>query len=512
MLSDIEIKNKFKILSNKLNSGLFDEVIIETNSLLKKRKHQVFYNILSVAYQSKGEFENSLKIMDEAIKLNANNPYFLNNLATTLHKLERYDDAEMYFLRGLEIAPNYINILNNLANLKKDLNYTDDAIRYYKKSLSINENIIETNLNIANCYQSIGKFEQAKNHLTKVLQLNSDLTIADRLISSMKKYDSLNDTHLTEMLNKLKNSKLNNEQLSNLYFAIGKAYEDIKEYKSSFEYYFKGNQILKKMNIFNIEKEREYFDKIKNAFKTIGDKNSFCNRELIFIVGMPRSGTSLIEQILSSHNKVFGGGELSFIPNLLNKKIFNNFENLKNEKFNKILEEIQKKYLEKISIIDKTNSVFTDKAPLNFRYIGFLKKIFPNSKIVHCKRNSAEVSWSNFKHYFPGSLPFTNNLIDIKNFYKLYEDIMEFWKSYFSKEIFEIKYEGFVNNSNTEIRKLIKFCELDWDENCLKHENNNRSIKTASATQARKPIYKNATKSSENFSQYINEVITNADS
>ena len=95
MLSDIEIKNKFKILSNKLNSGLFDEVIIETNSLLKKRKHQVFYNILSVAYQSKGEFENSLKIMDEAIKLNANNPYFLNNLATTLHKLERYDDAEM---------------------------------------------------------------------------------------------------------------------------------------------------------------------------------------------------------------------------------------------------------------------------------------------------------------------------------------------------------------------------------------------------------------------------------
>jgi len=258
MLSDIEIKNKFKILSNKLNSGLFDEVIIETNSLLKKRKHQVFYNILSVAYQSKGEFENSLKIMDEAIKLNANNPYFLNNLATTLHKLERYDDAEMYFLRGLEIAPNYINILNNLANLKKDLNYTDDAIRYYKKSLSINENIIETNLNIANCYQSIGKFEQAKNYLTKVLQLNSDLTIADRLISSMKKYDSLNDTHLTEMLNKLKNSKLNNEQLSNLYFAIGKAYEDIKEYKSSFEYYFKGNQILKKMNIFNIEKEREY--------------------------------------------------------------------------------------------------------------------------------------------------------------------------------------------------------------------------------------------------------------
>jgi len=146
---------------------------------------------------------------------------------------------------------------------------------------------------------------------------------------------------------------------------------------------------------------------------------------------------------------------------------------------------------------------------LNFRYIGFLKKIFPNSKIVHCKRNSAEVSWSNFKHYFPGSLPFTNNLIDIKNFYKLYEDMMKFWKSYFPEEIFEIEYEKFVNKPNTQIKELIKFCELDWDENCLKHENNTRSIKTASATQARKPIYKSATKSSANFSQYINEVLAN---
>ena len=114
MLSDKEVKIKFDILSNKLNSRLFEEVISETIPLLKKRKHQVFYNILSVAYQSIGDYEKSLKIMEEAMQLNSNNPYFLNNLAITLHKLERFEDSEMYFLRGLEIAPNYINILNNL--------------------------------------------------------------------------------------------------------------------------------------------------------------------------------------------------------------------------------------------------------------------------------------------------------------------------------------------------------------------------------------------------------------
>ena len=509
MLSDNEIKTKFEILSNKLNSGLFDEVISETISLLKKRKHQVFYNILSVAYQGKGEFDKSLKIMDEAIKLNANNPYFLNNLGTTLHKLERYDEAEMYFLKGLEIAPNYINILNNLANLKKDLNHTDEAIEYYKKSLIVNENILETNLNIANCYQSIGKFDLSEKHLGKVLELNPNLTIADRLISSMKKYHNLNDPHLTEMSNKLKNSKLNDEQLSNLYFGIAKAYEDIKEYKNSFEHFFKGNQILKKINIFEINKETEYFDKIKKSFKKIKDKNKFCDRKLIFIVGMPRSGTSLIEQILSSHNKVFGGGELSFISTLLNEHIIHNFENIEENELTTIFKNIQKNYLNKINTINDTMGVFTDKAPLNFRYIGFLKYIFPNSKIVHCKRNRAEVSWSNYKHYFPGSLPFTNDLVDIKNFYKLYDDMMKFWVSYFPDEIFEINYEKFVYDSDIKIKELIKFCELEWDENCLSHENNTRSIKTASATQARKPIYKTAINSSENFTKYIDQVILN---
>ena len=233
MLSDNEVKLKFDKLSNKLRAGLFTEVINETLVLLKKRQHQVFFNILSVAYQSIGEFQKSSDIMDRALQMNANNPYFLNNMAVSQHKLENFEKAEEHFKRGLKIAPKYINILNNFGNLKKDLNFTEEAIDYYKRSIEIKDDIIESHLNIAICYQSLGKYEKAINHLNRILKINIKFTIADRLIASMKKYQK-NDVHLNMMETKLKNTDLDDEQLSNLYYGLGKAYEDTEDFKKSF--------------------------------------------------------------------------------------------------------------------------------------------------------------------------------------------------------------------------------------------------------------------------------------
>ena len=118
MLTDEELKIKFDILSNKLKVGLFDDVITEAKILLKKRKHQVIFNILSLAYQNIGEFQKSVDVMDEALHLNANNPYFLNNMGISQHKLQNFLEAEKFLKRGLEVAPNYINLLNNLANIR----------------------------------------------------------------------------------------------------------------------------------------------------------------------------------------------------------------------------------------------------------------------------------------------------------------------------------------------------------------------------------------------------------
>ena len=512
MISDNQLKIKADILTNKLQAGLFEEVIRDSKILLKKRKHQFFYNILSIAYQNIGKFDLSVQIMEEALQKNSSNPYFLNNMGISQHKLENFKEAEEFFKKGLQIAPNYINILNNIANLKKDLNLIDEAIDYYKKSIKINALVIETQLNLASIYTTIGKFKDAKYHFNKVLEINPKFTEADRLISAITEYNE-DDFHLKDMLNKINDKSLNKQQLIHLHFAIGKGFEDIKNYKDSFINYHKANQYMKEITKYNINQDIKDFEYIKNFFKDYQGKAINKNsKKLIFIVGMPRSGTSLVEQIISSHKNVFGGGELTFLDNIVNKNFLKNNEIKKfdnSENIIKLLELSQEEYIYKITQIDLSNKTFTDKSPLNFRYIGLIKNIFPNSKIVNCNRDPIDTCWSNYKNFFSGNLFFTNHLNDLAKYYNQYDDLMKFWKTIFKNDIYDLQYQELVENPNSEIKKILSFCELEWDENCLKHENNSRSIKTASHAQARKPIYKSAIKSSGHYKEYLDELIKN---
>ena len=226
---------------------------------------------------------------------------------------------------------------------------------------------------------------------------------------------------------------------------------------------------------------------------------------------MPRSGTSLVEQIISSHSNVFGGGELPFLSNSIHNKILDNQQltSIKNNDLTNLLEIIQEEYISKISKIDSSDKVFIDKAPLNFRYIGFIKKVFPNSKIINCNRDPIDICWSNYKNYFSTSLPFSNNLNNLAKYYSLYQNYIKFWKELFADEFFNINYEKLVENPKQEIKNLLAFCNLEWEENCLKHENNSKSIKTASWAQVRKPIYKSAVKSSDHFRMYLAKLIKN---
>ena len=512
MLSNIELKKKVEKIANKLQAGLFDEVILDSKILLKKAQHPVVFNLLSLAFQKKGEFNNSVKIMHDALLLYPRNVLHLNNLGISYHNLEQFIEAEKHFQRGLELEPNYINILNNLGNLKKDLNLIDEAIKYYKKSLSINSNILVTNFNLAIIYQSLGEFEKSKEYLEKTLEINPNFSEADRVLSLITKYDE-NNEHFKIMLKKISDSKLNDYEVLQLHFGLGKCYEDINDYENAFNHYNKGNSIKKKITNYNIQHDIIKFEKVKNIFKTYKNfKIKKNERKIIFVLGMPRSGTSLTEQILSSHNDVFGGGEIPFIPSIINKnflqdknvKIFNEINDLE-----KKLNNSQDYYLRQISSIDNSEKSFTDKTPLNFRYIGFLINIFPNLKIINCKRNPVDICWSNFKNYFGGTLNFSNDLEDLAKYYNQYENIMKFWKKYFSNNIYDLNYENLVNNPEEEIKNLIKFCELSWDPNCLKHYENKRLIQTVSFNQARKPIYKSAIKSSNMYEKYLDKLVKN---
>ena len=506
-----KLENQINIIKNKLRVGKSDEVIRDTKSLIKKfSDQQILYNILSLAYQQKGENDKSIGLLTNALKKNPKNIFFLNNMGVSYYNKKNLVEAEYYFKRVLEINPNYINALNNLGNLKKDLDLVDEAKNFYKKSIKLNDNIMETHFNLGVLYEQSGNFEKSLYHYKKTLEINPKFTKADHSIAMMTEYSSKNK-HFLDMQKKLTDENLDDFEKLELYFALGKAYNDLEDYKNSFFHIEHANSLKKKITKYNIENDVKLFNNIKSFFSKISlNKLNSNKKKIIFILGMPRSGTSLVEQIISSHKNVYGGGEIPILGQVFYEKFKNNNQLNKNNEistnyYNELID-IQKKYIEQISIIDNSQKVFTDKAPLNFRWIGFILSVFPNSKIIHCQRSKMDNCWSIYKNNFAGSLNFSNNLEDLGFFHNLYEELMSFWNNKFKDKIYNLSYEDLINNKDAQIKLLIKFCGLDWDPNCLEFHKNTKTIKTVSFAQARKPIYKSSINSSSKYLKYLNKL------
>ena len=223
---------------------------------------------------------------------------------------------------------------------------------------------------------------------------------------------------------------------------------------------------------------------------------------------MPRSGTSLVEQIISSHSNVVGGGEMPIMSNLVKKNFIDN----KKISINKLIEltetpskmlSVANEYFNFVNYFDVGDKIIIDKAPLNFRWIGFIKILFPNAKIIHCHRDPKNNCLSMYKNLFEASLEFTYNEEDLIKFYKAYQDLLNFWQSKDNNNLINVSYEELIANSESEIRRIIKDCGLLWEENCLLYYKNKNPIKTMSTAQARKPIYKSSVKAFEQFKFFL---------
>ena len=500
-LTDEVLKEKYNKLYKKFVKGDFTEVIKECNKILIKRKHQNFFNLLCVAYQKTGDIDKSIKVMNEALALNPNHPNFLNNLGTCFYMLHKFSKAEKYFKKGLEIDNKHLHTLNNLGNLKRETYKIEESIKYYNKVLSIQNDAVATLFNLVGIYRISNQKEESKKYCKRILELNKKLTDADRQYSLVHKYKD-NDPHLNEMLKKVNDDDFNNLEKIHLYYGIHKAYEDIKDYKNAFKFLKKGNELLKKDSKYDFRKDEK---KIKNNIhlykKTKKIKTSKTHRGLIFIVGMPRSGSSLVEQILSSHKKVFGGGELSYIQEISQKLI-------NEEKIDAaLIDNYRNDYLSLIAELDDSPSFFTDKELLNFNNIGLILNLFPNARIINCTRDPIDNCWSIYKNFFPIKTEFVNNFKDITKFYKLYLNTMSFWQKEFPKNIYNLKYESLVEDPKKNIEKVLNFCNLEWDENVMNHHKNSRIIRTLSFDQANKPISKKVSNTIKNYKDMIGDLI-----
>ena len=509
-MRDLEhLQKQTSILMNLYNSKRFEDVIQKGKILLKTYPDQIIlYNAISLSLSSINKDDEALDILKQALTLQPNNIFVLNNLGLINGKLDEDDLSRKYYEKALSINNNFIDALVNLGNLELHENKTEKAQQYLKKALGLSK-AKETDeliyMALGNYNQQIGNFKEAKNNFEMVNKINNNNSTADKSISLIHKYINNDDPHLLSMEAKLKNNT-NNENLRSLNFALGKAYEDIKDYKKSFKHLDAANKIADKEINYNINGDITLFEEIKNLFKNFQTKNTITSdKKIIFIIGMPRSGTTLAEQILSAHKDVYGAGELKFLGESIKKNLLkdNKFVNISDEN----LIEIQNEYLDKIESLKYKENVLTDKAPLNFKWIGFIRTIFPNAKIVHCDRDAMDICFSNFKNSFQSySLAFCYDLKKLGKFYNLYKNLMDFWINKYSDQIYNLSYEKLIKNQKEETEKLLKFCNLDWDENCLSPHKNQKTVATASLAQVRSPIYNSSIKKWEKFSDELSEL------
>ena len=512
----MDIREKVEKLQNHLNAKNYKFVIDECNKLIQKFPYNSFlFNLCGLALQGNGNIRHSIEYFNKSIDIDANNFSAKNNLGNSYKIIGRYDLAESNYSSALKIKPDYVQGLNNYANFKSLVNDYKTSIILLEKALKINKDQMILMYNLAENYKSIGEFNKAKEIHEKIILNNNLHTNSHLSLSSIYNYKK-DHQHLNQMLNLMKNENLNKQNKIHLLFAIGKEYEDIGEHEISFNYYKQGNLISNSILKYNFDNEKKLFDRIITTFNNIDFEKKYHDlneKKIIFICGMPRSGTTLIEQIISSHKDVRGCGELIYLQNSVKENFFseNSFDkkkliNLLNINSNPII----KKYFEMLDFHGISEKVITDKAPQNFLWIGIIKIFIPNSKIIYCSRNPKDNCLSLYKNFFPAKeMSWSYDEENIGNYFNQHKKIMEFWKNKIPNSIYEINYEKLINDQKNETKKLINLCELDWDENCLNfYKNNKTPISTVSVAQARKSIYSTSIDLNKNYDKNLRKLFS----
>ena len=415
-----------------------------------QKKPEILFIQANIHKQLK-KYDTAVSYFEEVIKLNPNFSEAYNNLGNTKKRLGKIDEAILCFKKAIELKKNNIQAYYNLANIYKENKNFDELIKTYEKILSFDQNDFKTLYNIGSVYLFLGNISKGREYFQKIIKINKNHIASYRNYIAVTKIEK--DDKIFQQLELLDGNIFSAENKILLFDALSKGYFDQDKNDLAFKYLDKSNSLKKENSKFSFEKTEIQFREIKDFFKKYEDINLDFEDKLkskpIFIVGMPRSVTSLIEQILSSHSQIYGAGELDFLPKIMDKVDIKQPKN-----FQSYFNQIRNSYFNQIIKISN-NSYIIDKLPVNFRWIGFIINAFPEAKIIHIERNPMAVCWSNYKTSFVDSgMDFNLSQQDIAKYYSLYLDLMNFWKSKYGSKILNINYENFVNdfvNSSKEI-------------------------------------------------------------
>ncbi len=428
-------------------------------------RHTDSLHRLGVIAVQTGRHDLAVDLITKAIAIDPRDASLQSSLGNLLMREGRLDEAVACYRRAIEFKPDFSEALNNLSNALKQQGQFDEAHRACERALELAPRS-------GRCYHHLF-------YCRRVVAGDRHLVAAEKLAEEMV--------------------SLPMEDRRELHFALGKAYDDLEQRERSFLHLLEGNAIKRREFVYNEGATLGLLDRIRTVFtaELMHNKRGLGDPSMVptFIVGMPRSGTTLVEQILASHPKVFGAGELAeFNKAAMSLSLPNgalSFPEAVPALSAGQLRELGTSYLDAVRAAAPGAERITDKMPANFSYVGLIHLALPNARIIHMRRDPVDTCLSCFSLQFAGDVPYCYDLGELGRYYRAYEMVMEHWRQVLPAGVMlEVRYEEVVADVERQARQMVAYCGLEWDDACLAFYKTQRPIRTASVTQVRQPIYR----------------------
>ena len=494
---------------------------------------------------SQGSIAKAEQACREFLGENPHHVEAMRLLAQIAMKMNVFDEAEFLLESAVLFEPediplktDYINVLRKRQKLVEAREHALELFENDKESLYFKSQYAVISMQLGDYETALTLFDElltampgepvtltSKGHALKTVG-DTDAAIscyqeacregvihgeAWQSLANLKTY-KFEESEVARMEGLLKNPALRKMDRVYLHFGLGKAYEDRREYDLAFSNYASGNQIKRAESRYIAQHMSEEFEEQRRVFSTLApSREGFEAPDPIFIVGMPRAGSTLLEQILSSHSQVDGTQEL---PNILSAV---HQLRSRNKDFDRLnypraildlspgeLRDFGRAYIEDTRTHRKEAPFFIDKMPNNFRHIGLIKRILPNAKIIDARRHPLSCTFSCFKQLFAEGQEFSYHLEDLGHYYRDYVGLMDFWHQCLPNEILHVQYEDVVDDLETQVRRILAHCNLPFEEACLNFWETERAVKTPSSEQVRQPIFKSGVENWQDFEVHLN--------
>jgi tetratricopeptide (TPR) repeat protein len=455
----------------------------ENATRLNPADSEALYN-LGLAYADAGQYEKAVNAYQRVIRLNNKHGLAYNNLGSCLEKTGNMKAAEAAYLNAIAINPAHAEAQNNLGAIYSEQGKLDEARTCFRAAIKAQPLFVDPHYNIS----SLKSYTPDDEHLLSLQQLKAQET------------------------------RLPLKDKIRLNFALGKALEDSGQHEQAFTAYHAGNTLQHQHLPYNEASDESISTRIKATFtpelfarlRDIGSQD----KTPIFIVGMPRSGTTLIEQVLASHGSIYGAGELPHLDKLVTEAGQGQFvtdwiNTASPEQLQQRLPQLGNLYVKSVRNECRSDAAhISDKMPANFFYIGLIKLILPNAKIIHAMRDPMDSCLSCYGRLFNNGMAFTYNLETLGRYYVRYIELMRHWHSVLpAGSILDVRYEDTVGDFEQQAKRIIDYLELPWNDSCLEFYNNPRAVKTASVAQVRKPIYGSSVARAERFGDRLQPLL-----